>query len=164
MSTSLNPHDAQQLLDRADKLRHSVAGFSLSWIGFVGICAGSALYAIGAPIWTTTDFPHAILLTTALAWILSFAVFSIVVAIRAGSAPRGFAIRCGGCGPGPCHRRDLPPSAGQRHRGGTRWTGHRDGVHSRDGGGGERECGLPTGEPLMPDMPPWRRRAFPPFW
>lgn len=95
MSTSLNPHDAQQLLDRADKLRYSVAGFSLSWIGFVGICAGSALYAIGAPIWTTTDFPHAILLTTALAWILSFAVFSIVVAIRAGSAPRGFAIRWG---------------------------------------------------------------------
>ena len=95
MNTSLNPRDAQQLLDRADKLQHSVAGFSLSWIGFVGICAGSAVYATGVPVWTTPDFPHSFLLTLALAWVLSFAVFSIVVAVRAGSAPRGFAIRWG---------------------------------------------------------------------
>lgn len=93
MSTNLSPRDAQQLLDRADKLQHSVAGFSISWIGFAGICAGSALYAIAASTWVATGFPHSILLTTALIWILGFVVFTVVVAFRAGSAPRGYAIR-----------------------------------------------------------------------
>lgn len=93
MSTNLNAYEAQQLLDRANRLQRSATGFSISWVGFVGICAGSALYAISAATWAATGFPHSLLLTTALAWILCFTVFTIIVAFRAGSAPRGFAIR-----------------------------------------------------------------------
>ncbi|GAB3597747.1 hypothetical protein CFAEC_01310 [Corynebacterium faecale] len=93
MSTNLNPQDAQQLLNRASRLQHSATGFSISWVGFVGICAGSALYAISAATWAAAGFPHALLLITALTWILCCTLFSIIVAFRSGSAPRGFAIR-----------------------------------------------------------------------
>ena len=87
------PQAAQDLLNRADKLQHSVAGFTISWLGFFGICTGGALYALAAAAWEAAGFSHLILLATALVWIACSVIFIIVVSLRAKTAPRGFAKR-----------------------------------------------------------------------
>lgn len=88
-----SPQDAQDLLNRATELQHSVAGFSLSWLGFFGICAGGALYAIAASAWEAAGFSHTTLLLTSLTWIILSVIFITVVSLRAGTAPRGFSRR-----------------------------------------------------------------------
>lgn len=92
-TTPTTPQAAQQLLDQAQKLQQSVAGFSLSWIGYFGICAGGALHTIAASAWRAAGFSTALLLATTLIWISCCVIFTVIVAFRAGSAPRGFATR-----------------------------------------------------------------------
>lgn len=88
-----SPQDARDLLNRAKKLQHSVAGFSISWLGFFGICAGGALYAMASPAWEAAGFSHAILLATSLIWIILSVIFITIISLRAGTAPRGFSRR-----------------------------------------------------------------------
>lgn len=86
------PQQAQQQLHLARDLEKRATGFSPVWITFVGICGGSAMYAMGQYYAGAATLP---LIYLTLAWIIGFLCLVAIFAKIHPTARRGFGKRWG---------------------------------------------------------------------